>query len=63
MIKTILVPATGAGSDDVAFPAALAVARQLTSHLDFLHVRQDISLVIGAMGDVQARPKQCPQGW
>src|SRR5436305_2784130 len=41
MIKTILVPATGTETDDAAFTAALAAARQFDAHLDVLHVRLD----------------------
>jgi nucleotide-binding universal stress UspA family protein len=49
MIKTILVPTTGTGIDDVTFPAALAVARRLSAHLDFLHVRQDMTQILASM--------------
>lgn len=41
MIKTILVPATGSSSEAATFSAAVAVARALSAHLDFLHVRVD----------------------
>jgi nucleotide-binding universal stress UspA family protein len=41
MIKTILVPATGNDADAAAFTAALAAARSLGAHLDFLHVHLD----------------------
>lgn len=41
MIKTILVPATGADFDRAVFASALAVARPFAAHLDFLHVRVD----------------------
>ena len=37
MIKSILVPATGNDSDAEVFSSALAVARPLGAHLDFLH--------------------------
>jgi nucleotide-binding universal stress UspA family protein len=49
MIKTILVPATGGELDRVVFPTALAVARRLGSHLDFLHVRLDAAAMAVAM--------------
>src|SRR5262245_53121994 len=39
MIKTILVPATGAESDALAFPLALMAARLFAAHLEFSHVR------------------------
>jgi nucleotide-binding universal stress UspA family protein len=41
MIKTILVPATGTDTDVGVFASALAVARPLGAHLDFLHIRID----------------------
>ena len=41
MIKSILVPATGKDSDNQAFSLALAVARPLGAHIDFLHIRLD----------------------
>jgi nucleotide-binding universal stress UspA family protein len=49
MIKTILVPATGAASDDAIFATALQVARRLDAQLDFLHVRLDPAEVATAM--------------
>jgi nucleotide-binding universal stress UspA family protein len=41
MIRTILVPATGADTDTAAFTAALAAARRCGAHLDVLHVHLD----------------------
>ncbi len=38
MIKTILVPTSGSSSDRGVFATALALARPLTAHLEFLHV-------------------------
>jgi nucleotide-binding universal stress UspA family protein len=38
-MKTILVPVGGSDTDAAAFETALTVARQLTGHLEFLHVR------------------------
>jgi nucleotide-binding universal stress UspA family protein len=38
MIKTILVPTSGSSTDQGVFATALAVARPLTAHLEFLHV-------------------------
>ena len=52
MIKTILVPTSGTKADDVALPAALGVARQLGAHLDFLHVREDVTRVAASFGDL-----------
>ena len=49
MIKTILVPATGSHKDDGVFTSALAVARALDAHLDFLHVRADAAAMAAAM--------------
>jgi nucleotide-binding universal stress UspA family protein len=49
MIKTILVPATGSHKDDGVFSSALAVARALDAHLDFLHVRADAAAMAAAM--------------
>ena len=51
MIRSILVPATGSSTDDACHPAALAVARQFSAHLDFLHVRQDIGRLVAGFGD------------
>ena len=49
MLKFILVPATGADSDAPVFATALAVARLLGSHLEFLHVRIDVQQALMAM--------------
>ncbi len=38
MIKTILVPVSGSSTDASVFATALAVARPLAAHLEFLHV-------------------------
>ncbi|HYL71664.1 MAG TPA: universal stress protein [Candidatus Dormibacteraeota bacterium] len=38
MIKTILVPASGSSTDRSVFATALALARPLTAHLEFLHL-------------------------
>jgi len=52
MIKTILVPATGGGSDAATFAAALAIARPFAAHLDMLHVRQDpVALAVAMTTD------------
>ena len=42
-MKTILVPAGGSKTDLVVFETALAVARPLGAHLEFLHVHLDAS--------------------
>ncbi|MFZ0021890.1 MAG: hypothetical protein WAL10_31640, partial [Acetobacteraceae bacterium] len=54
MLKFILVPATGADSDAPVFATALAVARLLGSHLEFLHVRADAqqALMVMASADM-----------
>ena len=49
MIKTILVPATGSGTDDAVFASALAVARAFEAHLEFLHVRVDAAALAASM--------------
>ena len=49
MIKTILVPATGNGTDAATFAAALQAARMFAAHLDFLHVLLDTVEVAVAM--------------
>lgn len=49
MIKTLLVPATGGAADDLAFTAALAVARAFAAHIDVLHVRLDPAEVATAI--------------
>ncbi len=38
MIRTILVPASGSSTDQSVFATALALARPLKAHLEFLHV-------------------------
>lgn len=38
MIKTILVPTSGSGTDQAVFATALALGRMFDSHLHFLHV-------------------------
>jgi nucleotide-binding universal stress UspA family protein len=38
MLKTILVPTSGSRTDERVFATALAVARPLAAHLEFLHV-------------------------
>ena len=48
MIRTILVPVTGADSDPAVFTAALKAARLLGAHLDFLHVHMDPSEMAAA---------------
>lgn len=53
MIKTLLVPATGGDTDDLAFATALAVARAFAAHIDFLHARLDpagVATAIAAEG-------------
>jgi len=49
MIKYIVVPATGTAVDMSVFATALAVARLLSAHLEFLHVRLDVQTVLTAM--------------
>ena len=49
MIKYIVVPATGTATDGPVFATALAVARMLPAHLEFLHVRLDVQTVLTAM--------------
>jgi nucleotide-binding universal stress UspA family protein len=49
MIKYIVVPATGTATDAPVFATALAVARLLPAHLEFLHVRVDVQSVLTAM--------------
>jgi nucleotide-binding universal stress UspA family protein len=40
-MKTILVPVGGSDTDQVVFETALAVARPLMAHLEFLHIHVD----------------------
>ena len=49
MIKTILVPVTGSAADNAAFAAAAAVAKPLSAHINFLHVRIDAAAVAVTM--------------
>ena len=49
MIKSILVPATGSGTDNVVFASALTVARAFDAHLYFLHVRVDAAAMAATM--------------
>jgi len=49
MIKYIVVPATGTATDAPVFATALAVARLLPAHLEFLHVRLNVQTVLTAM--------------
>lgn len=49
MIRYIVVPATGTATDAPVFATALAVARLLPAHLEFLHVRLDVQTVLTAM--------------
>lgn len=50
MIRTILVPVAGDGSDDAASWTALAAARLLTAHLEFLLVHVDTANILAAAG-------------
>jgi nucleotide-binding universal stress UspA family protein len=54
MLKSILIPLTGADIDRVSLPAALTVARQYSAHLDFLYVRPDMAQLMARFGDVGA---------
>src|SRR5215469_6731506 len=45
----ILVPATGSDTDGPVFATAVAAARLLTAHLEFLHVRVDVQAALAAM--------------
>jgi nucleotide-binding universal stress UspA family protein len=49
MSRYILVPATGAPTDEPVFATALTVARVLPAHLEFLHVRIDVQQTLTAM--------------
>jgi nucleotide-binding universal stress UspA family protein len=49
MIKYIVVPATGTAVDAPVFATALAAARQLKAHMEFLHIRLDVQTVLTAM--------------
>lgn len=39
MIKSILIPSSGRGTDELAFAAALNLATPLQAHMDFFHVQ------------------------
>jgi nucleotide-binding universal stress UspA family protein len=45
----VLVPATGFDTDGPVFATALAAARLLPAHLEFLHVRVDVQAALTAM--------------
>ena len=49
MFKHILVPATGATTDAAVFTTALLAARPSGAHLEFLHVRLDVTEIVVAM--------------
>ncbi len=49
MIKYVVVPATGTATDAPVFATALAVARLLPAHLEFLHVRLNVQTVLTAL--------------
>ena len=49
MSRYVLVPATGADSDEPVFAMALTVARRLPAHLEFLHVRLNVQETLAAM--------------
>jgi nucleotide-binding universal stress UspA family protein len=49
MSRYVLVPVTGADTDEPVFVTALAVARLLPAHLEFLHVRADVQETLTAM--------------
>jgi nucleotide-binding universal stress UspA family protein len=49
MYRYILVPATGAPSDHAVFATALLAARPFAAHLEFLHVRVDVTEVVISM--------------
>src|SRR3954449_10528154 len=49
MFKYVLVPATGAASDETVFETALLAARPFAAHLEFLHVRVDVTEVVISM--------------
>jgi len=49
MSRYILVPATGAPTDEPVFATALAIARLLPAHIEFLHVRVDVQQTLTAM--------------
>jgi nucleotide-binding universal stress UspA family protein len=49
MFKDILVPSTGAATDAAVFATALLAARPSGGHLEFLHVRVDVTEIVVAM--------------
>jgi nucleotide-binding universal stress UspA family protein len=49
MFKHILVPDTGADTDAAVFATALLAARPSGAHLEFLHVRLDVTEIVVAM--------------
>jgi nucleotide-binding universal stress UspA family protein len=49
MFRYILVPATGAPTDEAVFRSALAIARPDAGHLEFLHVRVDMQQTVLAI--------------
>ena len=49
MSRYVLVPATGADTDEPVFATALTLARLLPAHLEFLHVRVDVQATLTAM--------------
>ena len=49
MYKYVLVPATGAASDEAVFETALLAARPFSAHLEFLHVRVDVTEIVISM--------------
>jgi len=49
MYKYVLVPATGSVSDEAVFGTALLAARPFAAHLEFLHVRVDVTDVVISM--------------
>ncbi len=49
MYRYVLVPATGAASDPAVFETALLAAKPFSAHLEFLHVRVDVSEIVISM--------------
>jgi nucleotide-binding universal stress UspA family protein len=49
MYKYLLVPATGAAEDESVFATALLAARLFSAHLEFLHVRVDVTDIVISM--------------
>ena len=49
MYKSLLVPATGAAADEAVFQTALMAARPFAAHVEFLHVRVDVTEVVISM--------------